>query len=234
MNKQYNRRINEEYGDWIVINLDESRLKENMSGVHLHYILECKICKKRRVVAANDLKKLTKCQKCKKINLINQKFGKITIVKNDGYDLRYGRKRPKWIGKCECGTEKSYLQELLTRGDISSCGKCKPTGPDHHRYNPLSDRYNRRDSVEYKKFAKQVFQRDNYKCIICGSTKKLNAHHLNAWHWYPQGRFDPNNAVTLCGHKNGCHSMFHKMFGKHLNTKEQFEKFIHFQKKRLK
>jgi len=87
-----------------------------------------------------------------------------------------------------------------------------------------------RDSKEYKNFTKQVFHRDKYKCIICGSTKKLNAHHLNAWHWYPQGRFDPNNAVTLCGHANGCHILFHKMFGKYQNTKQQFEKFFEHQK----
>ncbi len=62
MNKNYNRRINEEYGDWIVIDLDESRLRSNMNGVHLHYILECKKCKKRRIVAANDLSKLKKEQ----------------------------------------------------------------------------------------------------------------------------------------------------------------------------
>ena len=235
MNKNYNRRINEEYGDWIVIDLDESRLRPNMSGVHLHYILECKKCKKRRTVAANDLSKLKKCQKCNQINLLNRKFGKITILKSDGYDLRYGRKRPKWIGKCECGVEKSYLQDLLLRGDINSCGKCsRPKGEQHHNYNPLSDRYSRRDSVEYKTFAKQVFQRDNYKCVICGSAKKLNAHHLNGWHWYPQGRFDPNNAVTLCGDQNGCHMTFHKMYGKKLNTKIQFDQFLYFQKNRLR
>jgi len=85
--------------------------------------------------------------------------------------------------------------------------------------------YNGRDSAEYKTFAKQVFQRDKYKCVICGSTKQLNAHHLNAWHWYPQGRFDPNNAVTLCGHSTGCHKLFHKMFGNYQNTKYQFDMF---------
>jgi len=232
--RNYNRRINEEYGDWIVIDLDETKLKTHMNGVHLYYIIECKQCKKRRTVAANDLIKLKSCQKCSRINLVNKKFGKIIILTDDGYDTRYGRKRRKWIGKCECGSEKSYLQDLLLRGDINSCGKCsRPKGENHPNYNIFSDRYNRRDSNEYKIFAKQVFKRDNYKCIICGSNKKLNAHHLNAWHWYPQGRFDPNNAVTLCGNKNGCHMTFHKIYGKHLNTKEQFEKFIYFQKNKI-
>lgn len=233
--RNYNRRIDEEYGDWIVIDLDESKIQKNMNGVHLHYIIECKKCNKRRTVAANDLTKLKKCQKCSRINLINKKFGKVTIIKDNGYDTRYGRRRRQWIGRCECGLEKSYVQDLLLRGDIQSCGNCsRPKSETHPNYNPLSDRYNRRDSNEYKIFTKQVFKRDNYKCIICGSNQKLNAHHLNGWHWYPQGRFDPNNAVTLCGHKDGCHIMFHKIYGKKLNTKIQFEQFIHFQKNRLK
>jgi hypothetical protein len=100
--------------------------------------------------------------------------------------------------------------------------------------NYYNNKYNPRNSAEYKNFVKQVFKRDNNKCIICGSTKKLNAHHLNGWHWYPQGRFDINNAVTLCGHKDGCHTLFHKIYGKVRNTKIQFDKFFHFQKSRLK
>jgi hypothetical protein len=101
MNKKYNRRINEIYGDWIVIDLDETRLRPQMNGTHLHYIIECQKCKKRRTVAANDLVKLKQCQKCSRNNLINKKFGKITIIKDDGYDTRYNRKRRQWIGQCE-------------------------------------------------------------------------------------------------------------------------------------
>jgi predicted restriction endonuclease len=93
---------------------------------------------------------------------------------------------------------------------------------------------NKRDSPQYRAFAKQVFTRDKHKCILCGSSKKLNAHHLNAWHWYPQGRYDPNNAVTLCGHRNGCHVLFHKMFGNQRNTKQQFDQFTHYRKLMLK
>lgn len=162
-------------------------------------------------------------------NLINKKFGKITIIADAGYDCRYKEKRKLWLGKCECGKEKKYSQELLIKEE-ASCGKCKSVPIEKNNYKPTSDRYSSRDSTEYKKFAKQVFKRDKHKCVICGSSKKLNAHHLNAWHWYPQGRFDPNNAVTLCGHYSGCHKLFHKMFGTQQNTKQQFEIFFHHRK----
>jgi hypothetical protein len=223
--KNYNRRQGEKYGDWIVVDLDETRLKEKMSGVHLYYIVKCSICDKHRVVAQNDLIKLDKCRDCNKINLIGKTFGKIKIISDAGYDDRYNRKRRIWLGKCECGIEKTFFQECLMRGDTTACGKCRPKGPQHPRYNPYSDRYNKRDSTEYRQFAKEVFKRDKYCCVICGSTKKLNAHHLNGWHWHFQGRFDPNNAVTLCGHANGCHTLFHKMFGNKFNTKLQYEQF---------
>jgi len=230
MTKEYNRRMGEIYGDWTVVNLDESKLKENMCGVHLYYIIKC-VCGTIKSTPSNELKKQTNCGCKPKQDLVGKSFGKIKIIAFGGFDNRYGRNKAQWLGVCSsCGKQKKYLQEILLRGDISGCGKCKPKGIESSRYNPSSDRYNRRDSTEYKQFVKQVFQRDKYKCIICGSTKKLNAHHLNAWHWYAQGRFDPNNAVTLCGHANGCHILFHKQFGKYQNTKYQFEQFFRYQK----
>lgn len=91
-----------------------------------------------------------------------------------------------------------------------------------------------RDSPAYRAFASAVFKRDGGKCVICGSTWRINAHHLNGWNWYPQGRYDPNNAVTLCSGRNGCHTMFHKMYGRGNNTRAQFDLFKHYQKNNKK
>jgi hypothetical protein len=89
---------------------------------------------------------------------------------------------------------------------------------------------NERDSPAYRQFVKAVFTRDKNKCVICKSRRKLHAHHLNGWHWFPQGRYDPNNAVTLCGHRTGCHILFHQLYGKKLNTKQQFDQFLNYMK----
>ncbi|MGD3158254.1 HNH endonuclease [Staphylococcus cohnii] len=76
----------------------------------------------------------------------------------------------------------------------------------------------------FKKWRKEVFEKDNYKCVVC-STKKspFNAHHLNGYHWFEEGRFDVNNGVTLC---ETCHKKFHKIYSRHYNTKEQFKEYL--------
>jgi len=47
------------------------------------------------------------------------------------------------------------------------------------------------------RFALEIKRRDGFKCLICGSTRQLNTHHI-----LPRERKDirhnPLNAVTLC------------------------------------
>lgn len=60
-------------------------------------------------------------------------------------------------------------------------------------------------------------------CQCCkGTSKNLNAHHLNGYHWFVEGRFNVENGITLC---EDCHKQFHKLYGMRNNTKEQFEEF---------
>lgn len=68
----------------------------------------------------------------------------------------------------------------------------------------------KRDSSEYKKWRQAVYQRDNYKCCICGSKEKLNAHHIKPWKYYPDLRYDISNGITYC---EKCHIAFHKKNG---------------------
>ena len=50
----------------------------------------------------------------------------------------------------------------------------------------------------YKNWRVQVYKRDGFKCQLCKSTKRLEAHHIKRWAEFPQLRFDINNGVTLC------------------------------------
>ena len=68
-----------------------------------------------------------------------------------------------------------------------------------------------RHSKEYLGWKQLVFSRDNYKCQICGSTNKLNAHHIKSFMKYPNERFDVNNGVTLC---EKCHKEVHSLNGR--------------------
>jgi 5-methylcytosine-specific restriction endonuclease McrA len=46
----------------------------------------------------------------------------------------------------------------------------------------------------------------NPHCIACGSTKKLEVHHIKPVHLYPELELDSKNLVTLCAEP--CHRLF--------------------------
>lgn len=60
-----------------------------------------------------------------------------------------------------------------------------------------------RGSYRYQIWKFTVFQRDNCKCVNCGATQKLHAHHIVPWKVDETKRFDVDNGQTLC---NSCHS----------------------------
>lgn len=57
-------------------------------------------------------------------------------------------------------------------------------------------------SDEWQRVAEMVKERDGHKCVICGSTENLNAHHIG----YDGDRLNENDIVTLC---NRCHECLH-------------------------
>jgi hypothetical protein len=64
-----------------------------------------------------------------------------------------------------------------------------------------------RNSPEVRAWRKAVLERDEYKCVKCGSTNKLHAHHILHWAVCPEARITIDNGLTLC---HGCHSDEHR------------------------
>jgi len=97
----------------------------------------------------------------------------------------------KWIGKNLNGKNSS-----LWRGGIT----------------PIN--FKIRNSLEYKNWRKQVFERDNYTCVWCrvrgGWDKnvkiniRINADHIKPFSIFPELIFDLKNGQTLCVR---CHSI---------------------------
>lgn len=59
----------------------------------------------------------------KKINLIGQKFGRLTVIAEaPNIVLKNGRSYAAWLCKCECGNEKVVRTNALRQGGTSSCG----------------------------------------------------------------------------------------------------------------
>ena len=63
------------------------------------------------------------------------------------------------------------------------------------------------DDPAYKKWRKDVYARDGYKCQLglpnCKRDKRLQAHHIKTWSKYPSLRLEVNNGITLCSE---CHN----------------------------
>jgi 5-methylcytosine-specific restriction endonuclease McrA len=57
-----------------------------------------------------------------------------------------------------------------------------------------------RNSREYKLWRAAVFERDNFTCVWCGSSKSgtLNADHIKPFALFPELRFAIDNGRTLC------------------------------------
>ena len=58
-------------------------------------------------------------------NLVNQRFGDLTVIKQDNYyESPNGIRKVKWLCRCKCGNLISVIASDLTRGHTTSCG-CK-------------------------------------------------------------------------------------------------------------
>lgn len=55
-----------------------------------------------------------------------------------------------------------------------------------------------RKSARYRNWRNKVFERDNYKCVKCGSNGYLHADHIKPFAYYKELRYDINNGRTLC------------------------------------
>lgn len=86
-----------------------------------------------------------------------------------------------------------------------------------------------RSTKEYTYWRLQVFQRDQFTCQVCGQNGgTLNAHHIFNWRDNEDLRYDVDNGVCLC---EKCHILFHKIYKKRNNNKEQLLEFIKSRKK---
>ena len=143
------------------------------------------------------------------------------------------------VVKCDyCGVETKKKLSRIKRNKKNFCSSecsnhyCSENYVGDKRYNYKPDltdaereaNKTRHNSRKYRNWMKNVFERDNYTCVLTGIRGKgeLSAHHLNGWNWCKEERYDVLNGITI---RKEIHDLFHNIYGSGDNTKEQFEEF---------
>lgn len=192
----------------------------------------------------------SKCKKCiskKKKNMQNgtevvcEYCGK-TFLKNKysaehnkhhycSRECKDNNQKVKITFTCDCcGKTSTMIPYRFNKAKHHFCSNgCKNNfqiGKNHPRFDETlseEDRIDKRQYQEYYDFIQEVLIRDNYTCQLSGQVGgNLVVHHLNGYHWFKEGRIDPNNAIVLT---KEIHDEFHKIYGKKNNTLEQFLEF---------
>lgn len=194
-------------------------------------------CIKPRIIGYNIFKPRYGCRECSfkntsklnsnSSNMIGKKFNRLIVLSTFKQDSR-GRWHYKC--KCDCGTICIKAGTHLQSDNTKSCGCIKNEqrrvyGKNHPCWNPyLTDKERLNRKIRGKGVRNIAFKRDNHTCKKCKHKGgKLIGHHLQGYHWFISGRFDPNNLVTLC---KKCHRRFHSLFGNKYNTKAQFYEYL--------
>lgn len=176
---------------------------------------------------------ITSCG-CKKISL-GETINGIKIVSAAGYTSK--RNKPTVNAICYCGTEFVVSIYDVVHGRTKSCGclgrkmrvdrLSKLKGRLHPNYNHnMSDkeRAGTRSLNGQPAFRDVVFLRDDFTCQKCFRRGgHMCAHHKNSWHWFKEGRTDPNNGITLCQKH---HKEFHKIYGNKYNAAIQTDLYL--------
>jgi len=85
-----------------------------------------------------------------------------------------------------------------------------------------------RRTKEYRRWIKECKKRDGNKCVITGSSKRLEVHHKNSGSFFPDERYDLDNGVTI---HRFVHILFHWFYMKstrHKCTKKDWKRFERF------
>jgi hypothetical protein len=210
-------------GRWLIQNRNYSK-----KGVHWNCICDCG---NEKILSSGVLiNKQSQSCGClwrenivkSRTNILGQRFGRLLVI---GEEEKHGY----WKCKCDCGKETIKYISSLKAGSSKSCGCLRielMTGENNRGWKGgvWDERRNPKHKREFGVWNYAVKKRDNRTCQRCQSIEKIHAHHIVNYASNKELGLDVNNGITLC---ESCHKLFHKTYGKKINSQEQLNEFLH-------
>jgi len=133
---------------------------------------------------------------------------------------------------CEaCGTVVTDKPYRRRRTCSASCRSAlRGAGHWNYRDGGVAKTQRERYWAECREWRIKVLERDGYKCLACGTNKRLVAHHLDGWANNPELRFDVGNGATMC---HDCHWTFHRDTSHKNATRDMFSSWLKKRKEQL-
>lgn len=112
------------------------------------------------------------------------------------------------IDRRERNQHKGRKWSAQVRKNMSAAKKGRNTGESNPNWRggKIHPDKRLRSSIKTRNWSKAVRARDGHKCVECGATGRLHAHHIKPWKDYPKLRHELSNGITLCP---PCHSRAH-------------------------
>jgi HNH endonuclease len=105
----------------------------------------------------------------------------------------------------------SILGKRQGDSNLYCSDECKQSCSIYHKQNYQENHPNKPVRLNNKKWSKEVLNKFNHTCEICGSKENLRAHHIQPVKTNPELEEDVNNGACLChdchikyGHKDEC------------------------------
>lgn len=147
----------------------------NSSSNHIQYVCKCECGNILPVLKTSLINNKSKhCKSCGGLNLINQIFGKLTVISK----AESKNNRGYWHCKCECGNEVDVNTNLLTSGHTQSCG-CLHKEIQHQRRINLTNQKFGKLTALYPILTEKGDKQTYWHCICdCGNECDIQTGHL--------------------------------------------------------
>lgn len=183
----------------------------------------CPFCGEHRFPKFSNTEKVghTLCNSCSHTirsygSMIGETFGRWFLLSFGEQKSNGNKKESTFRAICKCGTEKQPAAATVKTGTSVSCG-CYNREISKSRFGPLNGNWSFDLTEEERKekrrghaaWARNVKERDDFTCQVCGSRNNVVAHHLESYADNKELRNDINNGIVLC---DRCHTDFHINF----------------------